>query len=109
MKYLLLIRINESEPGPAVLMPAYDQFTEELQQGGSLISASRLSGPAGASTVRVRAGRPSVTDGPYAETKEWLCGFYVVDCRDNAEAQAIAAKIPSSPYGTIEVVPFFEG
>ena len=106
MKYLLLIRINESEPGPDVLMPAYDEFTDDLQRAGKLVRADRLLGPASASAVRVRAGKTLVIDGPYAETKEWLCGAYIVDCRDKPEALAIAARIPSAPYGTIEVVPF---
>jgi hypothetical protein len=55
--------------------------------------------------VRVNNGNTLVTDGPFAETKEWLCGFYIVDCKDEEEARAIAAKVPSSPYGSIEVRP----
>ena len=108
MKYILLIRIDETEPGPEVLMPAYDALTAELKRRGSLVRADRISGPSCASTVRVRDGKPIVTDGPYAETKEWLCGVYVVDCKDRADAIAIAAKIPSSPYGAIEVLPVIE-
>ena len=108
MKYVMLIRIDETEPGPEVLMPAYDQFTDDLHKQGGLVRADRLSGPSHASTVRVQQGKTIVSDGPYAETKEWLCGLYVVDCKNLNEALAIAAKITSAPYGVIEVLPVIE-
>ena len=105
MKYMLLIYIDESEPGPAVLMPEYSQFTNGLQKSGKFVYANRLQGPPRARTVRVRDGKPLAMDGPFAETKEWLCGFYIVDCRDQDEALELAAKIPSARYGCIEVRP----
>ena len=108
MQYMLLIYINDTEPGPDVLMPAYDTFTSELHREGKFVYANRLEGPGRAATVRVNNGNTLVTDGPFAETKEWLCGFYIVDCKDKADAIAIAAKIPSSPYGAVEVLPVIE-
>jgi hypothetical protein len=68
-----------------------------------------VSRPANASTVRVRAGEVVVSDGPYAETKEWMAGFDVIECADMDEAIDIAAKHPVAEYGMIEVRPFRPG
>jgi hypothetical protein len=81
---------------------AYDQ---ELEAAGHFIAASALQSVKTARTVRVRGGKPLVTDGPFAETKEVLCGFIFVEAADSDEARRIAERIPMARYGSIEVRP----
>jgi len=81
---------------------AYD---EELQAAGHFIAASALQGVRTARTIRVRRGKPFVSDGPFAETKEVLCGFIFIEAADDAEAVRIAERIPMARYGSIEVRP----
>jgi len=84
---------------------AYD---EELQRGGKLIHAEALQSPQTAVTVRVRNKEVSSTDGPFAETKEQLGGFILVEAKDMAEARRIASGIPLARYGSIEVRPIYD-
>lgn len=81
---------------------AYDQ---ELEAKGHFLAASALQGVKTARTIRVRGGRPMVTDGPFAETKEVLCGFIFIEAADEEEALGIAERIPMARHGSIEVRP----
>ena len=84
-------------------------YIEELRSNGTLVSAEPLRRAQYASTVRVRNGKPSITDGPFAETKEQLGGFFLIDVKDKAEAVRIAARWPSARFGSIEVRPLEDG
>ena len=111
MQYLLLIYANESEPPPvdmAAFLEEYRAFTQGVVQSGAFKAADRLQPTSTATTVRVRDGKTLVTDGPFAETREQLGGYYLVEAKDLDEAAAIAAKIPSARFGSIEVRPIFQ-
>lgn len=114
MKYLLLICEDEtrfgamSEEENGELMEAYGRFHQELEATGKIVSAQRLQLSTAATTVRVRDGETLITDGPFAETKEQLGGFYLIEAEDLDEAIAWAAKIPSATDGSIEVRPVWE-
>jgi hypothetical protein len=84
-------------------------YVEKLQRDGRLISTEPLQSATTAKTVRVRDGRPSTTDGPFAETKEQLGGFFLIDALDFEEALRLAAGWPSARIGTIEVRPLEQG
>jgi hypothetical protein len=84
-------------------------YVEALRQSGRLIDTQALQSTTTASTVRVRDGKLTITDGPFAETKEVLGGFFIVEARDIAEAIEIAAKWPSARFGSVEVRPLEEG
>jgi len=108
MKYLCLVYCDEARlhslpesPEDAECM-AYAQYAAEK---GMLVAGEALQPVATATTVRVRNGEVSVTDGPFAETKEQLAGFYMIDARDLNEALAFAQKIPPARVGSIEVRP----
>ena len=108
MKYICLIYqppLDETTPGQDELHKAYWQYTQELQAAGKMLAGEALESVSMATTVRVRDGETLTTDGPFAETKETLGGYYVIDCKDLDEALAWAAKIPSSTFGSIEVRP----
>jgi hypothetical protein len=83
----------------------YGKFGEFLKQGNHYVSGSQLQPSSTATTVRVRDGKRLVTDGPFAETREQLGGYYIVEAKDLDEALAIAARVPAARYGTIEVRP----
>jgi hypothetical protein len=83
----------------------YREFTESLRASGQFVAANRLQPPETAVTVRVRQGRVSAIDGPFAETKEQLGGYYIVEARDLNEAIQIAARVPGARYGCVEVRP----
>ena len=111
MKYLCLIYENErnwetmpKEESDAV-MGEYFTFTENLRTSGRYVAGEALQPTPTATTVRARGGKVSTTDGPFAETKEQLGGFYLVEANDLNEAIQIAARIPSARYGSIEVRP----
>ena len=114
MRYLLLIYADESHyPRMSAqeteqLMAEYGEFTTNLRQAGSFVAADRLQPTASATTVQVRKGEKLTTDGPFAETKEQLGGFYLIDVRDLDEALAWAAKVPTAKYGSIEVRPMWQ-
>ncbi|HXV75590.1 MAG TPA: YciI family protein [Candidatus Polarisedimenticolaceae bacterium] len=111
MQYLLLIYSNESdEPRPGTAagdahLNAYMKFTEDVQQRGVMLGGNALESVKTATTVRVRNGKTDTTDGPFAETKEQLGGYYLLDCEDLDEALELAAKIPSAKIGSVEVRP----
>jgi hypothetical protein len=83
----------------------YAEFTEEIRRSGHLVAVNRLEPAAAATTVRVRHGAVSTTDGPFAETKEQLGGYYVIEARDLNEAIQVAARIPGAKRGCVEVRP----
>lgn len=111
MQYLLTIYEDEklmgqrSEADMGELMSGYHAFTEELKASGSFVAGEPLQPTVTATTVRVRDGETLTTDGPFAETKEQLGGYYLVDCKDIDEAMSWAAKIPTAKYGSVEVRP----
>ena len=108
MQYLLLIYSAESDDAkqdPAKIMEDYGAFTQGIVQSGAFKSADRLRPVADATTVRVRDGKTLATDGPFAETREQLGGYYLVEAADLDDAIAIAARIPSAKFGSIEVRP----
>jgi hypothetical protein len=112
MQYLLLIHAAENgEPqgdDREAMYRRYAAFSEEVRDAGKLLGANELQPIATATTVRVRNGETLTTDGPFAETKEQLGGYYLLDCADIDEAIAYAAKIPSAEHGSIEVRPVVE-
>jgi hypothetical protein len=89
-------------------MRAYMDFTQEITQRGIMQGGEALQPPVTATTVRVKNDEVLTTDGPYAETKEWLAGFYLIDCKDLDEAIEVASKIPAAAHGAIEVRPIME-
>ncbi len=109
MRYMLLIY---TDPQVAATegadMQAWMDYTNALVESGAMLGGDPLQGPETATTVRVRNGDRLVTDGPFAETKEHLLGFYMVDCADLDAALGWAARIPSAPYGSVEVRPIQE-
>jgi hypothetical protein len=114
VKYLLLIYQDAGAPDWSdedrdSLLAEYDRFNAEVGARGILVGGAELHPVSTATTVRVRDGRTLLTDGPFAETKEQLAGYYVVECDSLDEALGIAAAIPSSRLGSIEVRPQVEG
>jgi hypothetical protein len=113
MKYMLLI-YSDPSTGPAdaaageKLMGEYMSFTQEIRDSGEMVAGDPLQGADTATAVRVRLGKVGTTDGPYAETKEHLGGYYIVDVKDLDRAIEIAARIPDARSGTIEVRPVME-
>jgi hypothetical protein len=111
MRYLCLIYLNEKqlaampESEMGALNARHLALNEELLKGGQFIEAEALSPAASTTCVRVRNGRTTVTDGPYAETKEMVAGFYLIEARDLNEAIQVASRLPSAPLGTVEVRP----
>ena len=111
MKYMLNIYSDVSlwddvtPEDMAAELKAYGAFDEAVERHGAFVAGEGLEGPETATTVRVRNGERLVTDGPFAETKEQLGGFYVLDCKDLDEAIEWAAKIPGAQEGTIEIRP----
>jgi len=86
----------------------YAEFTESIRRSGHFIGCNRLLPPGAATTLRVRKGKTSTTDGPWVETKEQLGGYYVIKARDLEEAIRVAAKIPGAWIGCVEVRPIAE-
>jgi hypothetical protein len=111
MKYLCLIYENEknwetTSPADAeAIMGEYFAFTEGIRRNGQYVAGEALQPTQTATTVKVRNGKVSTTDGPFAETKEQLGGFYLIEAKDLNEAIQVAAKIPSARHGAIEVRP----
>jgi hypothetical protein len=111
MQYLLLIYHSEAEWGKlkpsdeSAMYQEYGQLREELSGKGQFLGGNQLAAPTTATSVRVREGKRVVTDGPFAETKEQLAGYFLVNANDQDEAIVIAARIPSARNGTIEVRP----
>jgi hypothetical protein len=111
MKYLCLIYENEKnwETMPPAdsetIMNEYFAFTEDIRKNGKYVAGEALQPTPTATTVRVRNGKISTTDGPFMETKEQLGGFYLIEAKDLNDAIQVAAKIPSARLGSIEVRP----
>jgi hypothetical protein len=114
MRYLLLICTDETtdqamSPAEVETQRAqYAAFSEEMGPRGVLLGGERLRPTTDATTVRVRDGETLTFDGPFAETKEQMGGYYMVDCKDLDEAIEVAAKIPGAAKGSIEVRPIWE-
>ena len=111
MKYMLLVYLNEQSMTDEERAHCYvesAQLTQDLHANGQYVSASPLHPVATATSVRVREGERLVTDGPFAETREQLGGFYIVEANDLDEVIAIAEKVPPVKYGTIEIRPVME-
>ena len=114
MKYLCLIYGDESSRGKMpkdqleAMIGEYGAFTESIKQSGQYIGGNPLQPTQTATTVRVRQGKASTTDGPFAETKEQLGGYYLINAKDLNEAIQVAARIPGARTGSIEVRPIME-
>ena len=114
MKYLCLIYENEKswETMPKeqadTILGEYGTFTQDIEKSGHLLGGEALQPTQAATTVRVRNGKISTTDGPFAETKEQLGGYYLIEARDLNDAIKVAAKIPSARHGSIEIRPVME-
>ena len=114
MKYLCLIYDEEkklntmSKADGEAMMGEYFGFTEGIKKSGHYLSGNALQPVQTATTVRVRNGKVSTTDGPFAETQEQLGGYYLIEAKDLNDAIRVAAQIPSSRIGSIEVRPIME-
>ena len=114
MKYLCLIHTNpevwarHSEREVDQLVSDHFEYDESLRKSGQMVTAWALQPPDTATIVRMRDGRISATDGPFAETKEEIGGFYLIEARDLNEAIQVAGNIPSARWGTVEVRPIRE-
>ncbi len=112
MQYMLLIYIDETAgPTEAERERCYQesaQFAQELNTRGKFLAAAPLHPTSTATSVRVREGKRFVTDGPFAETREQLGGYYLIDAQDLDEAINIAARIPAGRWGTVEIRPVVE-
>jgi hypothetical protein len=113
MQYLLMICANEeriqamSQAELGDVMSAYMAYTEAMEKAGVRLGSNRLQGVATAHTVRVKDGKSEVLDGPYAETREQLGGYYLIDVPDLASAQSWAERCPGARFGAIEVRPIW--
>lgn len=111
MQYLLLIYSDEAadarrpESEQQAEMTAYFAYTEEVKKAGALKAGDALHPTSTATTVRLRGGKLTTTDGPFAETKEQLAGYYLLECKNLDEAIQWAAKIPHAALGSIEIRP----
>ncbi len=111
MKYVCLIYSDEkmwpkmSKSETDTIMAEYNQFTESIRSSGHYVAGEALQGTPTATSLRSRSGKLSTTDGPFAETKEQLGGFYLIEAKDLNEATRIASRIPGVKYGCIEVRP----
>lgn len=111
MKYMLLVYLAEDAMTDSEREHCYvesAQLAQDLNASGKYLAASPLHPVATATSVRVRSGKRLVTDGPFAETREALGGYYLIDARDLDEAMSIAERIPGAKYGTIEIRPVLE-
>ncbi len=114
MKYLCLIYDEEKKLGAMsknesdAFMGEYFAFTEGIRKSGHFVGGEALQPVQTATTIRVRNGKLSTTDGPFAETKEQLGGYYLIDAKDLNDALQVAAKIPSARLGSVEVRPIQE-
>jgi hypothetical protein len=111
MQYLLLIYANEAATAAldqatlSTMMNEYREFTQAIVKAGQFKGGDRLKPVSSATTVRIRDGKTLTTDGPFAETREQLGGYYMVEAKNLDEAIAIAARIPGAKFGSIEVRP----
>ncbi len=114
MRYMLLICADDKNAPAApraemeAIVQGHRRFTEELQAAGKMIHGERLRPDGDGSRVRVKAGQRQVTDGPFAETKEALGGFYLIECETKQEAVEWAKKVPLREGGFVEVRPIWQ-
>jgi hypothetical protein len=111
MKYMLLIYVDENIWSDAEMKQCYDDSTQlahQLSTKGQYVSASPLQSVSTATTVRMRDGKRLVTDGPFAETREQLGGYFMIEAKNLHEAIEIAARIPGALKGTVEIRPVLE-
>jgi hypothetical protein len=114
MKYLLLIHTDEKSWGALSdaerqkVYGEYRELTMQLRSGGNYLAGAQLQPTTTATSVRVRDGKRLVTDGPFAETREQLGGYFLIEAKNLDEAIGIAAQVPSAKMGTIEVRPIVE-
>jgi hypothetical protein len=114
MKYMLLIHVNEqfwdnlSENDKQLAYAEYRQLLERIKSTGKYVGSARLLPSSSATSVRVREGKRLVTDGPFAETREQLGGYFLVEADSVEEAVGVAALIPAARHGTIEVRPVMD-
>ena len=112
MKYILLIYQSEmewdamSEERQQAEIGEYLRFTDDIRRTGNHVSDAPLAPTSTATTVRLRNGRTTLTDGPFAETREQLGGFYIVEAANADDAIALAARLPGARWGSVEVRPF---
>jgi hypothetical protein len=111
MKYMLLI-YNDEEKVRAIpkedankMLPAYIAYTEALKKAGIWVASDRLQFTSNAATIRIRDGKTNVVNGPYAEAKEQLAGYYLIDVPDMDSALSWASRCPGASFGTVEVRP----
>ena len=113
MRYLMLLHVDEAGFGrltpaeQAEGIAAYAAFNEALTKSGALVDSGRLASSAGAKLVRTKGGRPVVTDGPFAETKEQVGGYFLIEAADEAAALDWAARCPAAGHGAVEVRALF--
>jgi hypothetical protein len=113
MQYLLMIYSDESKMAAATksdaeqMMAAYGAYSQALQKAGAMVGGERLQPTSTATTVRVAKGKTEVLNGPYADTREQLGGYYIVEAADLDAAIAWAARCPGAAYGSIEVRPIW--
>jgi hypothetical protein len=110
MQYMLLIYGDPSIPPRSeaegdALFEAYQAFTKDLRSSGAYVAGDPLAPTTSATTVRVRDGKLAVTDGPFAETKEWLGGFLIIEASSLDDALEVATKCPGTKYGSVEIRP----
>jgi hypothetical protein len=114
MKYLLLIHLNPtffetlSQEDRDAVFAGHDELIKLLKETGEMVGFAALADPANTKTVRVRDEAPVITDGPFVEAKEFLAGYYVVECESVERAAELAAMIPDAKYTAIEVRPVME-
>ena len=114
MKFILMIHGNEQAEGRRTeaevkqIVGQHMKVAQDLRAAGKMLHAERLRPQAEATRLRTKAGQPQLTDGPFAETKEVIGGFYLIDCASKAEAVEWASKLPIGEYGFIEVRPIWE-
>ena len=111
-QYMLLLYSDEVDDAEQAVreagLPAWRELNESLQAAGLLVASGRLHDAASATTVRVRDDDATITDGPFAMTKEVLVGYYLLECRDLDEALELAARVPLARYGSVEVRPVMD-
>jgi hypothetical protein len=114
MKYMLLIYANEKEwanlrdSERQQIIGEYTQLTQQLRSSGQWLAGAPLQPTPSAKSVQVRDGKPLITDGPFAETREQLGGYYLIEAKSFDEALGVARRIPGARYGTIEIRPVLE-
>ena len=114
MKYLLMIYMNPtlfdtlSEDERNAIFAGHDEFQKPLKESGELLGFAALADPSNSITVRVRDDALSATDGPYVEAKEFLAGYYALECDSKERVIELAAQIPDAKYTAIEIRPLME-